>query len=720
MAIKNKHLNASDYWKLPKKRKDKVSPFVDYVPDQVVRSAHYYKWFGLYGLKAKDSLSQYGIAARCLDLEKFEYECYAPDPDEDDCSIYFITTEDYIEEHLQKSPQLFLFFKDTNVSLREFKLMEITDKLHLICNNFDIINFLELDIDECFERDSIILDDLPSYESNNLHEEENVAKQEVKTEGYGIGNSLGLSVDKYKDEKDKTEIEPNLSKNRCVDVENYSKACADYSYNEDLTDEYLEDGKGVLYSKDKKALVSKGNFDGYVYSVRYGTKYIADNAWEKDYDGEEKEYPIEIHFPDTLITIGHSAFSNNKLGDVVMPKSLKAILNDAFSSCSFSSLTLNEGLEYIGDGAFLYSEIDNITIPPTIKYIGGGAFSPGVQITNKSKKISVGTHFICDKDRKRLICCLSKKEKLVLPNTIECVEHMAFMGNHYLQDIYLGKSLRVIDDSAFALCTQLKNVIFPDTLEIIKDRAFWDCFGLTSITLPDNLETIGNSVFKDCSHLTMVVIPSSVKQIGANIFSGCTELSRVICHSPYFEVENDALYDLKRKTLISYFGIDKRFKVREGTKIIGENAFNGNESIENVLLPESLVSIEQSAFCGCNNLKELRIPNTVCNIGFAAIDKAKLKVIRLPQSLQYNEKGWFRPIVGEKKIIVEVPFEAFDSSIPFLKNVENSTIKIPKGTKQIYISKIKEWFNGLKEDDSEECNVGDFINSVKESLTLRI
>lgn len=182
MAIKNKHLKASDYWKLPKKRKDKVSPFIDDVPNQVVRSAHYYKWFGLYGLKAKDSLSQYGIAARCLDLEKFEYECYAPDPDEDDCSIYFITTEDYIEEHLQKSPQLSLFFKDTNVSLREFKLMEITDKLHLICNNFDIIKFLELDIDECFEKDSIKLDDLPSYESKNLPEEDNVAKQEVKTE----------------------------------------------------------------------------------------------------------------------------------------------------------------------------------------------------------------------------------------------------------------------------------------------------------------------------------------------------------------------------------------------------------------------------------------------------------------------------------------------------------------------------------------------------------
>ena len=52
------------------------------------------KWFGLKGLSAKDSLAQYGIAVRKMGVD---YECYAPDPDEDDCSIYFTTTGRYID-----------------------------------------------------------------------------------------------------------------------------------------------------------------------------------------------------------------------------------------------------------------------------------------------------------------------------------------------------------------------------------------------------------------------------------------------------------------------------------------------------------------------------------------------------------------------------------------------------------------------------------------------
>ncbi len=56
---------------------------------------HDYKWFGLKGMTAKESLEQYGIAARCLSVGG-EYECYAPDPDEEDCSIYFVTTESYL------------------------------------------------------------------------------------------------------------------------------------------------------------------------------------------------------------------------------------------------------------------------------------------------------------------------------------------------------------------------------------------------------------------------------------------------------------------------------------------------------------------------------------------------------------------------------------------------------------------------------------------------
>lgn len=179
--MSQKFPNISDYWKLPKKKKESNASYKDDLPNQVVRSAHGYKWFGLWGT-AEDSLKKYGIAARCIDLERFEYECYAPDPDEDDCSIYFVTTEGYMEEKVRKSPLLSSFLIRLNISMKEFLLMEITDKVYAVCHFFDIIDLLDLQIDETFERDSIeLIDDNVNepYSSSGKSETINIMESDT-------------------------------------------------------------------------------------------------------------------------------------------------------------------------------------------------------------------------------------------------------------------------------------------------------------------------------------------------------------------------------------------------------------------------------------------------------------------------------------------------------------------------------------------------------------
>lgn len=199
--MRQKFPNVSDYWKLPKKKKENNASYKDDLPNQVVRSAHGYKWFGLWGT-AEDSLKKYGIAARCIDLEKFEYECYAPDPDEDDCSIYFITTEGYIEEKVRKSPQLSSFLIRQNVSMKEFLLMEITDKVYAVCLFFNIIELLDLQIDETFERDSIeLVDDNVNGDTSVLLRKDSNDRSEnselkITMEINSILNSFLLLVDK--------------------------------------------------------------------------------------------------------------------------------------------------------------------------------------------------------------------------------------------------------------------------------------------------------------------------------------------------------------------------------------------------------------------------------------------------------------------------------------------------------------------------------------------
>lgn len=177
--MRHKFPNVSDYWKMkPKERRDSTSFYLDNLPDKVVRYAYDYKWFGVFGLTAKESLKEYGIAARCINLEKFEYECYAPDPDEEDCSIYFITTEGDIEEQLRKHRGLSTFLLQHNLYWKQFLLMDITEKIYVTSLHFDLIDLLGLDVDETFVRSEIELEDNEKDNDDIVIEDNKPSKRE--------------------------------------------------------------------------------------------------------------------------------------------------------------------------------------------------------------------------------------------------------------------------------------------------------------------------------------------------------------------------------------------------------------------------------------------------------------------------------------------------------------------------------------------------------------
>lgn len=199
--MRHKFPNVSDYWKMkPKEQRASISSYVDDFPNKVIRSAHNYEWFGLFGLTAKESLIEYGIAARCIDLEKYEFECYAPDPDEDDCSIYFITTEDYIEERLRKHRELSTFLIQNNLSMKQFRLMEITEMIYVTALHFDLIDLLGLDIDETFIRTELSLDDNEKEEKNIVVEESASQKQIRDLSNLDFPEALRCIIDHEGDE----------------------------------------------------------------------------------------------------------------------------------------------------------------------------------------------------------------------------------------------------------------------------------------------------------------------------------------------------------------------------------------------------------------------------------------------------------------------------------------------------------------------------------------
>lgn len=163
------------------------------VSDRITRSAHRYKWFGANGADYMTSLEEYGIAAKCIDLYFGEYRCYIPvevDGYDEVCLAEIETTDEMIISTLTKRMDLIQFLEYKDISLRDFKLLEITDKLLFLCDYYDIYDFLGLD-DDIFEKSDIILQlqaemtkktiDEFLWDSYTLEEKNDFLSQRIKT-----------------------------------------------------------------------------------------------------------------------------------------------------------------------------------------------------------------------------------------------------------------------------------------------------------------------------------------------------------------------------------------------------------------------------------------------------------------------------------------------------------------------------------------------------------
>ena len=126
----------------------------------------------------------------------------------------------------------------------------------------------------------------------------------------------------------------------------------------------------------------------------------------------------------------------------------------------------------------------------------------------------------------------------------------------------------------------------------IGEEAFYECDGLTSIEIPDGVTSIGSYAFYNCSGLTSIVIPDSVTAIVDSAFSGCSGLMNVTC--PAFVIPNIPKYYLQEVVITS--------------GAIAAKAFMNCKCLTSVTIGDSVTSIGDRAFYGCDYLTEITIP----------------------------------------------------------------------------------------------------------------
>ena len=151
----------------------------------------------------------------------------------------------------------------------------------------------------------------------------------------------------------------------------------------------------------------------------------------------------------------------------------------------------------------------------------------------------------------------------------------------------------------------------------IDKSAFYNCTWLTSVTIPEGVISIDKYAFSSCKNLTSVTIPSSVTSIGKSAFWGCTELTDIfindlaawcniaLLESPFERAHHLYLNGEEIKDLV----------IPSSVTSIGNWAFCNCTWLTTVTIPESVTSIDSFAFYNCTGLNSVNIPSSVTSIG---------------------------------------------------------------------------------------------------------
>lgn len=215
----------------------------------------------------------------------------------------------------------------------------------------------------------------------------------------------------------------------------------------------------------------------------------------------------------------------------------------------------------------------------------------------------------------------------------------AFNIDLRIKSVVIGEGVENIANKAFYQCSNLTSITFPSSLTEIDEYSFYECFALTGVSFSDEIIRIGAHSFQNCDSLQSITLPKHLLTVEDFTFSSCENLSSIKFNEALETINIYAFSYCPNLTSVelknslksigegAFFQCKKLEKLNLGNSIetIGVQAFassniTNQNQLEEIIIPDSVVSIGKQAFQNCGKLKSLYLGSGVNDFPINALD----------------------------------------------------------------------------------------------------
>ena len=422
----------------------------------------------------------------------------------------------------------------------------------------------------------------------------------------------------------------------------------------------LEKFSGKFASEDGRCLIIDGALNS--FAPAGVTEYTIPDSVTKinDYVFSEYSNLTKVAIGVNVTTIGKYAFAEcSNLTEVIIPNSVKSIGEYAFSECdSLTNVNIPDSVTTIEDSAFRSSQnIKSVTIGNGLQTIESSVFcgcSNLTSVTIGDGVTSIGAQAFCE--------CTSLTS-ITIPDSVKSIGWSAFAECSSLANVTIPNSVTEIGDWAFYLCSSLTNINIPDSVTTIGEGAFADCSSLAGVTIGNGVTNIESWAFDYCSSLTSVyckatTTPNAIldfdgywnafdynasgrkiyvpaesvaayksadywKDYAADIVGYDFENGVVVTPKPanneiWYTTSNGQIVELYSgeyifgANVVSNTYVDGKGVIKlDGNATKLQEAFESDEYLLTVTLPDSVTELNDAAFSGCPNLHTINFGNGI-------------------------------------------------------------------------------------------------------------